>query len=133
MILADTSAWIEFERATGSPIDERMTHLLRHGPELTITEPVVMELLAADRPSGEVAKLRSRLLRFRMLPVEGLHTWEQAAIIQRICRSHGESVRSMIDCVIAAVAIREGARLIHRDRDFDLIARHTPLRVEQPA
>src|SRR5436309_123637 len=38
----------------------------------------------------------------------------------------------MTDCLIAAVAIREGATLLHFDHDFDVIARHTPLQVEHP-
>ena len=32
--------------------------------------------------------------------------------------------------LIAAVAVRSGATLLHRDQDFEVIARHTPLRVE---
>ncbi len=130
MILADTSAWVELERRTGSPVDERMAHLLEHGPFPTITEPVVMELLAARRPGVDVARIRGRLLAFRMLQVGGLHTWEQAAVIQRACRAQGETVRSLIDCVVAAVAIREGATVLHLDRDFEVIARHTPLQTE---
>lgn len=129
MILADTSAWVELQRATGSQIDQRMTALLQEGG-LVVTEPVVMEILATSRRAPEVAALRRRLLAFPMLPVGGLDTWERAAVIQRACRARGASVRSMIDCVIAAVAIREGATLLHRDRHFDVIARHTPLRIE---
>ncbi|MGI8904565.1 MAG: PIN domain-containing protein [Solirubrobacteraceae bacterium] len=47
----------------------------------------------------------------------------------RACRRGGETIRTMLDCVIAAVAIREHAELLHHDRDFDAIARHTPLRL----
>ncbi len=36
----------------------------------------------------------------------------------------------MNDCLIAAVAIRNGASVLHRDADFDVLARHTPLRIE---
>ena len=133
MILADTSAWIELQRQTGSVVDERMAYLLEHGPAPCLTEPVVMEMLIIRRSVESVATLRSRLLAFRMLPVGGLDTWEQAALIQRTCQTGGESVRSMLDCVIAAVAIREGATLLHRDRDFDVIARHTTLQIEPVA
>jgi len=91
-----------------------------------------MELLSTRRPSADVARLRRHLLFSKMLRVGGLYTWERAAVIQRACRAHGETVRSMIDCLIAAVAIREGATLLHFDHDFDVIARHTPLQVEHP-
>jgi len=133
VILADTSAWIELQRRTGSTVDERMAYLLEHGPLPTITEPVVMELLASRRSDEEVAGIRQGLLAIEMLPVGGLATWERAAAIQRTCRSSGETVGSVLDCLIAAVAIREGATLLHRDRDFEVIARHTPLLIESVA
>jgi len=107
-----------------------MRDLLQQAEPPAVTEPVVMELLATRRPDVDVVRIRRHLLAFRMLRVGGLHTWEQAAVIQRACRSQGETVRSMIDCIIAAVAIREGATLLHLDADFDMIARHTPLRIE---
>ncbi len=31
MILADTSAWVEYDRATGSQVDQRMTELIAQG------------------------------------------------------------------------------------------------------
>jgi predicted nucleic acid-binding protein len=35
-----------------------------------------------------------------------------------------------IDLLIATVAMAYGATLVHRDRDFDLVAKHVPLVVE---
>jgi hypothetical protein len=56
-----------------------------------------------------------------------LADFEDAALIQRLCRRGGETVRSMIDCLIAAVALREGRPLLARDRDFAVIARWVDL------
>jgi len=61
--------------------------------------------------------------------VFGLADHEAAAGIRRACRAGGETVRSTMDRLIAAVAIRERAHVLHRDRDFDVIARHTDLRL----
>ena len=130
MILADTSAWVEVYRGSGSPVHLAMRRLLRERSDLCVTETIVMELLASARPDEHLAEVRRRLLSFRMLQVGGLDTFERAAMIQRACRTGGETVRSMTDCLIAAVAIRDGATLLHADRDFDAIARHTPLRLE---
>lgn len=58
--------------------------------------------------------------------------FEAAAGIFRTCRRRGKSVRRLVDCLIAAVAIRAGLEILHRDRDFDVIARHTGLRVVLP-
>jgi predicted nucleic acid-binding protein len=46
MILADTSAWVEYDRATGSAVDTRLTRLIADEEPLAVTEPVIMEVLA---------------------------------------------------------------------------------------
>ena len=133
MILADTSAWVEFYRRSGSPVHAALTSLLEDPNASTnvgVTEPVVMELLAGRPTSAELAEVRRRLLSFRMLHVGELDTWELAAGIARLCRARGETIGSHMDCLIAAVAIREGASVLHNDHDFDVIARHAPLRIE---
>ena len=129
MILADTSAWVEYLRATGSPVHLRLRELIGAEGDLRTTEVVMMELLAgATTPEG-VAQLRRLLGRFDVLPVEGLADYEAAVELHRRCRAGGETVRKLTDCLIAAVAMRHGAALLHRDHDFEVIARHTPLRV----
>jgi predicted nucleic acid-binding protein len=129
VILADTSAWVEYLRATGSPAHLRLRELVAGEGELATTEVVTMELLAGAATQDEVVRLRRLLLRCQLLPVEGLADYEAAAELYRRCRAGGETVRSLTDCLIAVVAIRHGAALLHRDLDFDVLARHTPLRV----
>jgi predicted nucleic acid-binding protein len=129
LILVDTSAWIDFLRATERPAHRAVRQLLLDEAELAITEPVVMELLAGARSSREAEDLVEQLLAFPLLPLEGLRDFEDAAHIYRTCREAGETVRSQIDCLIAVPAIRAGASLLHADRDFDVIARHTDLSI----
>lgn len=123
MILADTSAWIEFDKATGSPVDRRMAALVAEEDGLTVTEPVMMEVLAGARDDSRVDDLRRLLLRFRLLPFEAVADFEAAAHIYRRCRRAGITPRGMIDCMIAAVAWRCGAVLLSYDRDLDHVAR----------
>jgi predicted nucleic acid-binding protein len=129
VILADTSAWVEYLRATGSPAHVRLRELIAGQGELATTEVVVMELLAGAAAQAEVARLRRLLGRFELLPVEGLADYEAAADLYRRCRAGGEIVRKLTDCLIAAVAMRHGATLLHRDVDFEVIARHSRLQV----
>jgi predicted nucleic acid-binding protein len=107
-----------------------MRSALDSGAELVVTEPVVMELLAGARTERELRATRARLLAFPILRVDDLSTYERAAAVWRICRAAGHTLRDTMDCLIAAVAIREGASLLHADRDFDVIARHTELLIE---
>jgi predicted nucleic acid-binding protein len=132
LILADTSAWVEFLRGTGHPVHHRLRTLLLED-RVAITEVVVMELLAGARAGSELRELRSRLVALPILPVEGLVDFEEAALLYRTCREGGETVRDLRDCLIAAVAIREGASVLHNDSDFEVLGRHTGLRIEPAA
>jgi predicted nucleic acid-binding protein len=129
LILVDTSAWIEFLRGTGSPVHLRLRDLLQQDDPLGTTEVVVMEVLAGARDEAHLERLRRAVLgRCELVAGHGLADHEQAAAIYRRCRARGATVRRLIDCLIAAVAIRAGVPLLHADRDFDEIARHCDLR-----
>jgi hypothetical protein len=52
-----------------------------------------------------------------------------AAELYRTARRRGHTVRSTIDCLIAAVCVREESILLHRDRDYDHLASCSPLRI----
>lgn len=88
-----------------------------------------MELLAGARGDTDARGLANMLAWAHALPVQGLADWESAAAIYRTCRENGFTPRSQIDCLIAAIAIREGVGVLHADRDFDEIAKHTSLRI----
>lgn len=126
MILVDTSAWIEFLRDTGSPVCEEVDRRL--GGRIAVTDPVLMEVLAGARDDGHLRNLRGLLNRATLLPCDSAD-YESAALLYRACRSNGETVRKLIDCLIAAVAIRHRTPLLHANADFDVLARHTPLTV----
>ena len=128
MTLADTSAWIAQLRDSAGPVADALEALRADG-ELAITEPVAMEVLAGARSLDHERELRKQLASATLLPVGNLEPWEKAAGIYRACRQRGVTLRSQLDCLIAAVAIREDVEVLHADRDFDLIAQHTPLRV----
>lgn len=127
MILIDTSAWVEFLRDTGSPVCERVDELLAE--EVAICDPIRMEVLAGARDEGHLHRLRRLLARATVLPTAPAN-YDQAASIFRHCRREGEMVRKLIDCLIAAVALSAGVGVLHRDNDFDAIARHTELAVD---
>lgn len=129
MILVDSSAWIEFLRATGSPAHLRLRSALQDGVELVSTDVIVMEILAGARDQADRERLRRLLYGMEFLGVDGPADYEHAADLYRLCRRAGETPRKLTDCLIAAVAIRSGVELLCEDTDFLAIARHTPLRL----
>ncbi len=122
MILADTSAWVEYDRGSGSRAERRITQLIRTDRDLAVTEPVLMEVLAGAKDSGREADLRRLLLRFHLLRFDAVVDFEAAAKLYRRCRSAGVRPPGMIDCMIAAVALRTGASLLSWDADMDRLA-----------
>ena len=130
MILVDSSAWVEFDRATGSSTDRAVTKLIREGGiNLAVSEPILMEVLAGGTDDRRRGDLRRLLTAFEWIPCDPVADFEAAAKIYRSCRSVGVTPRGLIDCMIAAVAIRSGAELLTADHDFAAIARVVPLQL----
>lgn len=128
MILIDTSAWIEYLRATGSPTAIEVRRVLTSEPnDVAMCEPVAMELLAGASEDAQRAKLEALVNGLPTLEIDATSDFRTAAAIYRSARRGGRTVRSITDCLIAAVGIRHGATVIHRDADYDVIAAMTTL------
>ena len=54
----------------------------------------------------------------------------EAAGLYRAARRQGLTVRSSVDCLIAACALRHDMPVLHKDRDYDLLGRISPLIVK---
>ncbi|MDO8308189.1 MAG: PIN domain-containing protein [Actinomycetota bacterium] len=128
-VLADTSVWVTHLRG-----NSRATSRLLAGNadgSLTMTEPVAMELLAGARP-GQVAALDQLVNAIPSLGILPDLDFRAAAAIKRAVRADGHTVRSLVDCLIAAVVLRHGdVVLVHDDIDFERIASVTDLRQER--
>jgi predicted nucleic acid-binding protein len=122
VILADTSAWVEFDAGAGSTVDARITTLIESNGPLAVTQPVIMEVLAGARSAKRENDLRRLLLRFRLLGFDAAIDFDAAARIYRKCRSAGVTPRGMVDCMIAAVAWRHAAAVLAADVDLKRVA-----------
>lgn len=97
--------------------------------EIAICNAVRMEILAGARDDSQLVGLRSLTAQVTPLPTHS-RDYDHTAELYRRCRRQGETVRKLIDCLIAAVAIRAGVPVLHNDRDFDVLARHTELQLD---
>ncbi len=126
-VLVDSSAWVEFLRGTESETHQRVRGLVSGGYPIAVTEPVIFELLMGAASEAEAELLRRFLVSFDLRPFKGIRDAERAADIYRRCRSAGRTLRSSVDCMVAAVALRDGLPVISANRDFEAIAEETGL------
>ena len=84
MILVDTSAWVEYLRATGTPEDLAVDRLLDADAALACCDPIRMEVLAGARDARHLAELRGLLGRAQTLPLLAVD-YESAAAYARTC------------------------------------------------
>jgi len=127
VILVDTSAWVAFTRADETPADLALTALIEDDADLLTTDIVTLELLAGARSPSHLNQLRQLLATTIHVGIAAGIDADQGAEIYRTCRRQGETPRQLNDCLIAAVAIRHDVPLLHADRDFEVMARHTTL------
>ena len=129
MILVDTSVWIEVFRAR-RPLN--LESVLDFGDVVTCL-PVIQEVLQGFRE--ENAYRRAREAMFSLPIVEsplGEDVFSEAVDLYRTARRTGLTVRSSVDCLIAACAIRHDLEVLHRDRDYTVISGISALRHRQP-
>lgn len=122
MILADTSAWVELDRATESAVDLRLNELIEREGPLAVTEPIVMEVAVGAKDDRRERALRQLLGRFTLLGFDSAVDFDGAVHIYRRCRAAGVTPRDLIDCMIASVGQRHNATLLAQDGDLIRIA-----------
>ena len=127
-ILIDSSAWIEYFRATGSPAALEVRRLLSEEQDrVVMCEPMAMEILAGAVDDSRYAALEQLVNGLPTLGIDVTVDYRGAAAIYRTARRAGRTIRSITDCLIAAVCIRHAVTLVHRDTDFEVIAAITGL------
>jgi predicted nucleic acid-binding protein len=125
MILVDTSAWIETFHINPT---FNLTDVIDFDDVVTCL-PILQEVLQGFRDERAFRKAREAMLALPMVgaPI-GPEPVLEAVNLYRSARRAGITVRSSVDCLIAAFAIRHDLLVLHVDRDFPALARISPLR-----
>lgn len=101
----------------------------RESPSAGVTEPVIMELLAGARGRENFMRLERLLDAMPLCRVDPACDFGEAGALYKYLRDKGVTIRSQVDCLIAATAWRRDATVVHADRDFDTIASRYPIQV----
>jgi predicted nucleic acid-binding protein len=125
LILVDTSVWIEMFRAR-NPLD---LGVIVDFDDIVTCLPVVQEVLQGFRAERAHRRAREAMLSLPIVESPlGRDVFLEAVALYRSARHGGRTVRSSVDCVIAACAIRHDLQVLHRNRDFAALSEVSPLR-----
>jgi len=121
---------MEYLRRTGSPAHLQVRAMVRReSPSAGVTEPVIMELLSGARDRENFMRIDRLMDAMPLCSVYPPVDFGEAGALYRYLREKGMTIRSQVDCLIAAIAARRDATIVHADRDFDVIASRYPVQV----
>jgi predicted nucleic acid-binding protein len=126
VVLVDTSVWVEVFRKPSRLTLASVADL----EEVVTCLPVVQEVLQGFRHERAFGIARGAMFALPIVesPLRS-EVFEDAVRLYRAARRAGLTVRSGVDCLIAACALRHGLTVAHHDRDFEAIAEVSPLQV----
>jgi predicted nucleic acid-binding protein len=129
-VIIDSSAWVDFFNDRGTPVAAAVRRAIADRSTRLMTMDIIrLEILAGFDRQPVRRKINSLLAGCEDIQQLPRADVDDAVQLFQTCRRRGETLRSPNDCLIAAIAIRAGVPVLHADRDFAVLARHTPLRV----
>lgn len=120
MVLVDTSVWIEvFRRPAAFDLESVVDF-----DDVVTCLPVIQEVLQGFREPFAYRRARQAMLALPIIesPLTA-EVYHKAIELYRAARRTGVTVRSSVDCLIAACALRHHMTVLHRDRDFQTLSR----------
>ncbi|GIL03242.1 MAG: ribonuclease VapC [Alphaproteobacteria bacterium] len=126
MILADTSAWIDFFANRDLAHVHALKENLIEG-RAVVGDLVLVEVLQGFRNPGDLQRAERALVELPTETLCGAAIAPKAAANYRRLRRRGITVRGTIDVIIATWCIENRVALLHNDRDFEVFERELGL------
>ena len=130
MVIADTSVWVDFLKGRETPGVLHFEQLLNSEVDLFTTGIIVQEILTGIQEKRDRHMvMRDLELCITVMPSLGTHV--RAAEIFDGCRKKGITIRSVVDCLVAALAMEYDLSVLHCDRDYRWISKVFPMKLEK--
>ena len=128
-VLIDTSIWIDFFNGVKNSKTKSVRDYLEMEYPVFICPLILQEVLQGIRNDDDYIKVKKNMMNLEVLIIDPLESAIGAADLYRSLRKKRITIKKSNDCIIAYYAIYFGIRLIHNDRDFDLIVKETDLKI----
>jgi len=127
MVIVDTTVWIDFLKGRKTKEIEKLESLLSEEKDVFITGIIVQEILTGVKDRKDRNRVKRELDHFILINPT-LDTHVQAAEIFDACKKKGYTIRSIIDCLIASLALEYDLTLLEKDKDYSFISKVLPLK-----
>ncbi len=128
-ILVDTSVWIDALNGKKNLLTQMLNKFIRDDFSIVLCPIIIQEILQGIRDDKSYKEVKENLSGFEVLKADPVEAAFGAAKLHREIRKKGITIRKSNDCLIAFYAIHHKVILLHKDKDFDLIAKYSSLKV----
>jgi predicted nucleic acid-binding protein len=128
-LIFDTSIWVDFLRNKSTPAADLLADYIDHNDEVMLVPTILQEILQGIREDVQYRHIKDILSYFTVLQTSPVQAAIGAAELYRTLRKKGLTIRKSNDCLIAFYAIEFSTTLVHADDDFDLISKHSRLKI----
>lgn len=130
--IIDTSVWIDYFNAVINDKTDAADNLLEQR-SVIILPLILQEILQGIRERQMFETIKGSLLSLNFLQYNPIESAIGAASLYRFLKRKGITIRKPNDCLIAVICINNDTPLLHNDKDFDNIAKHTTLKIYKPS
>src|SRR6056297_1038997 len=130
MIVADTSAWIDYFNGVLAPHTDRLDSDLATN-RIIMGDLIIAELLQGFKTDKEYNTAKKLIEKLEYIDFSGKEIAIKTANNYRYLRKKGITVRKTIDVIIATFCIENEYQLIHNDKDFNPLEEYLGLEVRR--
>jgi hypothetical protein len=130
--VVDSSVWIDFFNKRPTPQSAEVKSILISSVIKSpfIILPVIMqEVLQGIEDTKLFTIVKENLFGLEFIDLDNYDIAVKSAQLFSFLRKKGVTIRKPNDCLIAAICIENNFSIIHNDKDFDNIAKHTSLKI----
>jgi len=131
-LIFDTSIWIDFLKNRVTPEADLLTSYIEHDDQVLLIPTILQEVLQGIREDKQYVHIKEIFSYFTVLQISPVQAAIGAAELYRGLRKKGLTIRKSNDCLIAFYAIEFSTPLVHSDKDFELISKHSKLKIWHP-
>ena len=128
MVVVDSSVWIDYFNGTESKQTAMLDDIagVRH---IIVSDIILTEVLQGFKNDKDFKAARKRMEQCIVVSMLGSLMAIKSAKNYRKLRKKGLTIRSTIDVIIATFCIHNNLKLLHSDKDFDVIKKALGLKI----